>query len=353
MRRHGASTPAGARPTTIAVPPGRSASQARRIVSGRPRPRRRGRLRRRSASRTRRAASGPASTTSVAPARARARASRDRGRRPRCGGRPPAGRRPRPAGRPRRSPTTHTRVAHLHAAALRTAPTPVTTPQPEQGRLPSGRSSGSGMALAARPRRRLGEAGDHEPSAAAIGRPAGAAARCRRAACRPGRTARGLAQVRPPAPAGRAAAAGRARSRTRRVIARGDVVTPAPTASTMPGALVPEHDRPAVRRRGGRRPGARRSGTRPPRRPAPAPRPRAAGRARAVSTTSGRPASWSTAARIAIGRHATAPRSSASRSGSTPRPGAVRRRDRAVGGDLDRRPGAASRAASADHAGGS
>ena len=114
-----------------------------------------------------------------------------------------------------------------------------------------------------------------------------------------------------------------------------------------PRALVAEHHRPAPRRRGCRRRDARRSGIRRPRRCAPAPRRPAVPRARPPRRRR-RPARADRPDRP----HATLQRLERVQVGLDAEARARRRRDRAVGGDLDGAGSSQSRR-SADHAGGS
>ena len=81
--------------------------------------------------------------------RARAPASPGPARRRRSARRPPAAPRPRAAGRPRRSPRRRPLSPTVTRAALRTAPTAVTTPHPSSDACQSGRRPGIGTAHAA------------------------------------------------------------------------------------------------------------------------------------------------------------------------------------------------------------
>ena len=131
--------PAGVMPTTIAVAPGRSTSQASRIVAGEPTaskawstpPRRQGEHRGggvRARARPRASRRGPARASSLAASRSTAMI------RPAPASRPP----PRAAARRRRSRPRTRSPPRPTRAALRTAPTAVTTPQPSSAACHSG-----------------------------------------------------------------------------------------------------------------------------------------------------------------------------------------------------------------------
>ena len=140
------STPFGAMPTTVAVAPARSTSQASRIVAGEPTASKAWSTPPGTSSST---ASAPPSTASVAPrASASARFA---------GSRSTATIRPAPASRAAATscrptppqPTTQTLSPIATRAALRTAPTAVTTPQPSSDACQSGSAAGIGTAQAA------------------------------------------------------------------------------------------------------------------------------------------------------------------------------------------------------------
>ena len=138
-------------PTTIAVAPGRSTSQARRMVAGEPTASKAWSTPPGIAASTAAAGSGvrAASTVTVAPRRVASSSL--------AGSRSTATICPAPTSRAAATicspippqPTTHTVSPARTPAVLRTAPTPVTTPQPSSDASHSGSSGGSGTADAA------------------------------------------------------------------------------------------------------------------------------------------------------------------------------------------------------------
>ena len=234
-------------------------------------------------------------------------------------------------------PTTAARSPMRGRATLRTAPMPVTAPQPSSAACHSGTSTVSGTTPAAATTVALREAGDRE--AVLQRRPVRQRqARCavHQRAAHPG-LARRPAQRRAPRAAGAAGAAGRDHAE-HDAIAGCDVRDALADGLDRAGSLVPEHHRPApvaetpvgqvqvgVADAAGRDAHEHLARLRR----APARRPRRGRR----PARAGRPPSCHPPAleRVQVGRDA--------------EPGARRRRDRAVGGDLHDARAAASRAA--------
>ena len=175
---------------------------------------------------------------------ARARASPGRGRPRRSARRPRAARRRSPAGRLRRS-RSRTRSPPA-APARRCAPRRRRSRRRSRGAPPATAAARAGSApRCRRDDRPLGEARRHQPVLER--RPSGRLQPGGAVHQHPGHAvhARGLAEV---------VAAGEARGHSRQTGTKqkptgspgATCVTPSPTASTTPGALVAEHDRPAA-----------------------------------------------------------------------------------------------------------
>ena len=201
-------------------------------------------------------------------------------------------------------PTTHTRLPGADPAALRTAPTAVTTPQPSSDACHSGSPRGSGTAAPAGTTQRSAK---HETKLKCCTRAAVGVAQaraCRPGACRPTRRAAAVSHSVEPPGRGRRAHAPQDGTKQNATGSPGATcATPSPDRLDDARALVARARSAGARRRGGRRPGAGRSGRRRRRRRARAPRPPAGGssssshdleRRRGTRAGRRRGSSWST-----------------------------------------------------------
>ena len=236
------STPCGAMPTTVAVAPARSTSQASRIVTGEPTASKAWSTPPGTSSST---ASAPPSTASVAPrASASARFA---------GSRSTATIRPAPASRAAATscrptppqPTTQTLSPTATRAALRTAPTAVTTPQPSSDACQSGSAAGIGTAHAAGTTARSAKQATKLKCCA--GRPSASRSRLVPSSSIPAHARSPATSQRLRRPAAQAAAAPAGGDEAERdVVAGRDVVDALPHGLDDAGALVPEHHRHAA-----------------------------------------------------------------------------------------------------------